>query len=70
MLLPPPVRIGPVDVDVVRLTARVSGETYARIAGASPRLWCDEVAGAACLDKPFDLDDLYDVVGRYCGQAA
>ena len=26
--------------------------------------WCDEVGGAACLPKPFDLGALYDAVAR------
>ena len=31
--------------------------------------WCAEVAADACLPKPFALDDLYALVGRFCGRA-
>ncbi len=28
--------------------------------------WCDEIGAAACLPKPFDVDDLLDTVERVC----
>jgi CheY-like chemotaxis protein len=28
--------------------------------------WCAEVGGAACLAKPFDMDDVLAVVARFC----
>ena len=34
---------------------------------ARARTWCAAIGGDAYLAKPFDLDDLYAVVGRYCG---
>jgi two-component system chemotaxis response regulator CheY len=32
--------------------------------------WRAEVGGEACLPKPFMLDDLFDVVARYCTRSA
>jgi CheY-like chemotaxis protein len=29
--------------------------------------WCKEIGGDGCLPKPFNLDDLYSLVGRFCG---
>jgi CheY-like chemotaxis protein len=39
-------------------------------AGLNIEAWCLEIGGAACLPKPFDLDDLSGMVGRFCGGAA
>jgi CheY-like chemotaxis protein len=30
--------------------------------------WCKEIGGDGCLPKPFNLDDLYGLVGRFCGE--
>lgn len=33
-------------------------------------VWCAEVGADGCLPKPFELDDLYGLVTRFCGRAA
>jgi CheY-like chemotaxis protein len=35
-------------------------------AAADAQAWCDEVEGAACLAKPFDVGALFDTVERLC----
>jgi hypothetical protein len=38
-------------------------------AAESARRWCEEIGGDGCLPKPFDLDELYGLVERFCGKA-
>jgi two-component system chemotaxis response regulator CheY len=39
-------------------------------AAENAEAWRAEVGGDACLPKPFMLDDLFEVVGRYCATSA
>ncbi len=39
-------------------------------AAENARRRCDEVGGDDCLAKPFDIDALCALVGRFCGRAA
>jgi two-component system response regulator MprA len=39
-------------------------------AAESALRWCEEIGGDGCLPKPFDLDELYGLVERFCGRAA
>jgi two-component system chemotaxis response regulator CheY len=39
-------------------------------AAENAQSWCDQVGADACLAKPFDLDDLYAMVGRFCPRPA
>ena len=34
-------------------------------AAQDARRWCEEIGGAACLAKPFDVNDLLDTVALY-----
>lgn len=38
-------------------------------AASNAQRWCAEIGGDDCLAKPFMLDDLYRVVGAFCGAA-
>lgn len=39
-------------------------------AAESAERWRAEIGGDACLPKPFELEQLYVVVGRFCGASA
>jgi CheY-like chemotaxis protein len=39
-------------------------------AAENAQRWCREIGADACLAKPFELDELYGAVERFCGQAA
>ncbi|HEV8636463.1 MAG TPA: response regulator [Chloroflexota bacterium] len=39
-------------------------------AAENAQRWCREIGAEACLAKPFDLDELYGAVERFCRDAA